>query len=77
MKEKPMSQKKQFAVVNDDGEIEAIVLIREDEFYCYERLERPPTNIKELMTEYSDCELKEIQIKVAKNTSVKKKGATG
>jgi len=58
-----MSQKKQFAVVNKAGEIEAIVLIRDTEFYCYERLEPPPKNMKDLMEIYTDCNLVEVQMK--------------
>jgi len=65
-----MSQKKQFAIVNGAGEIEALVLIRGDEFYCYERLEDAPKNMKELMDVYSDCALKEIQMKAEDSSRV-------
>ena len=34
-------QKKQYALVKQDGSIEALILTRGSEFYCYERLETP------------------------------------
>jgi hypothetical protein len=72
-----MSQKKQFAVVNKTGEIEAIVLIRDAEFYCYERLEQPPKNMKDLMGIYTDCNVVEIQMKAPTPSTPHAKAAHG
>jgi hypothetical protein len=57
------SAKKQFAVIAKNGEIQAIVLVRDAGFYCFEQSQQPPKNMSELMKLYQECELIELELK--------------
>jgi len=58
------SDNRQFAIIRKDGSIEAIVLTRGSEFYCFERCEDAPTNFKEAMDQYPGCTLAELKLTV-------------
>jgi hypothetical protein len=46
--------KEQFAVINKDGTIEAIILMRGKEFYCYELHEDAPKNLVDVSYAVTD-----------------------
>jgi hypothetical protein len=54
--------KRQFVITAKDGTIEAVILIRGTEFYCYERLEDAPKNLKEAQELYSAYNLVEVEL---------------
>lgn len=56
------ANQQQFAIVSKDGTIEAIILTRGTEFYCYELLEDAPKNFKEATGHYPGCELIELRL---------------
>jgi hypothetical protein len=58
--------KQQFAVVSKDGTIEAIVLIRGEEFYCYELHEDAPKNMKEAQKEFPGCDVVPLKLTPSK-----------
>jgi hypothetical protein len=57
------SERKQFAIVDEDNCIQAIILTRNNEFYCYEHFEDSPNSLKAAQEEYPECRLVEIQLK--------------
>jgi hypothetical protein len=54
--------KQQFAIVDDDGVMEAIIVTRGEEFYCYEILEDSPKTFKEAMEHYPGAKLVELTL---------------
>jgi hypothetical protein len=54
--------KQQFAIVGKDGAIEAIIVTRGNEFYCYEIVEDSPKNFKEAMAHYPSAKLVELTL---------------
>jgi hypothetical protein len=55
-------EKEQFAVVNKEGEIEALILTRGEEFYCYERLEDSPRNHEDVRRLYPASTIIKLQL---------------
>jgi hypothetical protein len=58
-----LAERKQFVIVDKENCIHAIILTRNSEFYCYERFEDSPSNLKAVQEEYPDCRLVEIELK--------------
>jgi hypothetical protein len=57
------AEKLQFVLVDGNQTIQAIILVRGDEFYCYERCEDSPPNFKAAVAEYPDCRLVQVELK--------------
>ena len=54
----------QFAIVDADGKIAAIVLTRGTEFHIYEQLEEAPRNFKEALKIYPGAKIVELELKI-------------
>jgi hypothetical protein len=56
------TDKHQFAIVSENGTIEAVILTRGDEFYCFERVEDALKSLKEAMALYPGGKLVELTL---------------
>ncbi|HYF50704.1 MAG TPA: hypothetical protein VEJ63_14925 [Planctomycetota bacterium] len=58
------SNNRQFAILDSNGAIAAIILTRGNEFYCFEQLDDAPSNFKKAMEHYPEGKLVELDLSV-------------
>ena len=61
------SEKQQFVIVDDADTIQAVIMVRGQEFFCFELLDDAPQNFKEAMRHYPECKLVPIKLSAEVN----------
>jgi hypothetical protein len=56
--------KQHFVLVDNDKTIQAVILVRGGEFYCFERFDDSPASLEEALKEYSDCSLQPVKLSI-------------